>query len=329
MLRLPDRWVWDLWVARTDSEYHLFFLQAPRSLGDPDLRHRNASVGHAVSTDLSSWTILPDALLRGPAGAWDDLATWTGSVIAHGDTWYMLYTGISSVDGGLVQRIGLATSSDLVTWTKHPSNPVMVADTCWYEGPDPGASRECAWRDPWILHDPAGHGFHALITARVSGGRSDERGVIGHARSPDLISWTVMPPLSAPGEFAQLEVPQVETVDGGFVLVFSARAEDFSEQRRRRQGALTATFVCPAPSLLGPFDPAAAREVTAPSLYSGRLTQRHDGSWVMLGFLDSDPDGGFVGEITDPIPLGRLGDAEFGSTTSLPEVVGEVHRGGP
>jgi hypothetical protein len=49
----------------------------------------------------------------------------------------------------------------------------------------------------------------------------------------------------------------------------------------------------------------------------------------MLGFLDSDPDGGFVGEITDPIPLGRLGDAEFGSTTSLPEVVGEVHRGGP
>src|SRR3954469_25458614 len=114
MLRLPDRWGWDLWVARTDSEYHLFFLQAPRALGDPDLRHRNASVGHAVSTDLSSWTILPDVLVRGSAGAWDDLATWTGSVISDGDTWYMLYTGISSVEGGMVQRIGLATSSNLV-----------------------------------------------------------------------------------------------------------------------------------------------------------------------------------------------------------------------
>ena len=56
-----DRWVWDLWIARTSSEYHMFFLQAPRALGDPDLRHRNASIGHASSVDLATWTILPDA----------------------------------------------------------------------------------------------------------------------------------------------------------------------------------------------------------------------------------------------------------------------------
>ena len=49
----------------------------------------------------------------------------------------MFYTGTSSAEGGLVQRIGLATSSDLITWTKHPDNPVMVADSRWYEGLDP------------------------------------------------------------------------------------------------------------------------------------------------------------------------------------------------
>ena len=33
MLRLDDLWVWDSWVADDGDLYHLFFLQAPRSLG--------------------------------------------------------------------------------------------------------------------------------------------------------------------------------------------------------------------------------------------------------------------------------------------------------
>ena len=314
MLRLQDRWVWDLWVARTESDYHMFYLQAPRVLGDPDLRHRHASIGHAVSSDLSSWTVLPDAITPGPAQAWDDLATWTGSVIEHDGSWHMLYTGVSSADRGLVQRIGLATSSDLVTWSKHRDNPVMVADTRWYESLDPTAWREQAWRDPWVLRDPRGHGFHALITARTSAGRVDERGVIGHAASDDLMSWTVLPPLSEPGEFGHLEVPQVEVVDGAAVLVFSVGAADVSEKRRRRRDVATATYVCPTGSLLGPFDPAVAQAVAVPSLYSGRLVQQHDGSWVMLGFVDSNGIGGFVGEIGDPMPLRRLGVAALGWT---------------
>jgi beta-fructofuranosidase len=313
MLRLRDRWVWDLWTARTPSEYHLFFLQAPKSLGDPELRHRNATIGHAVSSDLSAWTVLPDALGPGPSGAWDDVATWTGSVIEHDGSWYMFYTGVSAPDGGFVQCIGLATSADLITWTKHPRNPVIVADPRWYEGVDSNPKRELGWRDPWVVRDPDGGGFHALITARAPSGPADERGVIGHATSEDLVSWTVTGPASEPGEFAQIEVPQVEVVDGSPVLVFSARAEDCSERRTRSRSAVTATYLSVVPSLLGPFDPAASEPITTPSLYSGRLVQRHDGAWVMLGFVDVDVDvdanGGFVGEITDPVPLGDLGVA--------------------
>ena len=65
MLRLDDHWVWDSWVADDGRTYHLFFLQAPRSLGDPDLRHVHATVGHATSTDLVSWRYLGQCL--GPA----------------------------------------------------------------------------------------------------------------------------------------------------------------------------------------------------------------------------------------------------------------------
>ena len=80
MLRLDDSWVWDFWTADDGEQYHLFFLHAPKSLNDPDARHYHASIGHAVSTDLTTWTRLDDALAHGEPGDFDEQATWTGSV---------------------------------------------------------------------------------------------------------------------------------------------------------------------------------------------------------------------------------------------------------
>ena len=82
--------------------------------------------------------------------------------------------------------------------------------------------RDEHWRDPWVFKDPDGHGWHMLLTAQAATGPDDDRGVIGHARSDDLITWDVQPPLSDPGTGSdQLEVPQVEVVDGRPVLIFS------------------------------------------------------------------------------------------------------------
>ena len=73
-LRLPDHWLWDFWFARDGDDVHLFFLHAPRSAGDPDLRHRSARIGHAVSRDLRDWQLLPMALGPGAPAAFDDQA---------------------------------------------------------------------------------------------------------------------------------------------------------------------------------------------------------------------------------------------------------------
>ena len=70
MLHLEDHWVWDFWVVDHGLDHHVFFLKAPRALGNPDLRHRNARIGHAVSTDLQRWELLPDALGPGERGSW-------------------------------------------------------------------------------------------------------------------------------------------------------------------------------------------------------------------------------------------------------------------
>ena len=298
-LRLADKWVWDSWLADTGSEFHLFFLQAPRSLGDQMERHWHATVGHAVSTDLREWEVLPDVLGPGAAGSWESMAIWTGSVIEHEGTWHWLYTGGRAVPGGVDQRIGLATSTDLSTWVRHPRNPLIELDPRWYE-----RLAHDAWRDPWIVRDPDGDGFHALITARANHGPEDARGVIGHAWSPDLVSWEVRPPLSEPGDFGHLEVPQVEIVAGTPVLTFSVAFDRFPLARRaRRPDEETGTYLAIGQSLLGPWDIAGARRLPVPDLYAARLIRDRAGEWQLLGFRDGSSRGAFVGEIIDPVPF--------------------------
>jgi len=308
MLRLPDSWVWDFWFADDGEQHHLFFLYASRALHDPDARHYRASIGHAVSDDLVHWTRVDDALVRSDAGAFDDLATWTGSVVQHPDgTWFLFYTGATLEGGKNVQRIGYATSHDLLTWTKATENPVLAADPRWYETLADGQWHDEAFRDPWVLADPAGDGWHMLITARGRAGDAFERGLVGHAWSPDLREWELRAPLSAPGHgFGQLEVTQVEEVDGKPVLIFSCLAADMPERRRAETGG--GVWAVPAESLLGPFDVANAYPLTGREHYSGKLVRDRSGAWRFMAFDHDGPDGAFAGTICDPLPVAWEGE---------------------
>jgi beta-fructofuranosidase len=317
-LRLGDRWLWDFWFAVDGDDVHVFYLQAPRALGDPELRHRNATVGHAVSRDLRSWRVLPDALGPAPPGAFDDLATWTGSVVRAGEVWHMLHSGISRAEDGAVQRIGLATSPDLVTWTRHGA--VLEADPRWYatlaDAGDDGARGEQHWRDPWVFRDAERGGWSMLLTARARHGPADARGVIGQAWSPDLRSWTAGPPVSEPGEFHQLEVPQLLWLGGRWHVLFCVGPGDHGAARRARRGGAAAEWgthhlVGDAP--LGPFalstDDFLLGEPHGRH-YAGRAIE-HRGAWYVLAWLLHDERGAFVGELSDPMPLHAEADGSL------------------
>ncbi|MBN1259580.1 MAG: glycosyl hydrolase family 32, partial [Anaerolineae bacterium] len=255
-LHLPDQWLWDFWFAQDGPDYHLFYLQASRSLGKEELRHWHTSIGHAVSRDLKNWTVLPDALHPSPTGyaAFDDFTTWTGSIIQHEGLWYLFYTGTSHAEKGLVQRIGLATSQDLINWEKHPHNPILCADPRWYEVLDQNIWPDQAWRDPYVFRHPQSDEFHMFITARCKSGSPDGRGVIGHGRSQDLVHWEILPPLTTPGDFAYLEVPQWVSLAGKHYLLFCVTDSVFS-QKQVQQGIepLTGTYYMHADNPLGPF----------------------------------------------------------------------------
>lgn len=311
MLSLPDSWVWDFWFADDGAQHHLFFLYASRALKDPEARHYRASIGHAVSDDLVHWRRVEDALVRSDAPAFDDLATWTGSIVRSTDgLWRMFYTGATLAPDGVknIQSVGLATSPDLFSWSKSSSNPILTADPRWYETLSPEWHDE-AFRDPWVFRGAAGDGWHMLITARGRTGDPFARGIVGHATSADLEHWIAREPLTAPvaDGFGQLEVMQTEVVDGRPVLLFSCLAEHASTSRRTGSGGI---WAAPAQSLTGPFDIAGAYPLTDDSLYSGRLVQDRNGRWVMLAFRLAGAGTPFVAEITDPLPVawdaGRL-----------------------
>lgn len=301
-LTLPDAWVWDFWTAYDEEQalHHVFFLHAPTSLGDPEQRHRNARIGHAVSADLRTWRRRPDPL-PDVARGFDDLAAWTGCTVRADDRWWLFQTGLSAEDGGLVQRIGAATSRDLTTWQR--TDLRVTADPRHYQQ-SCAAWPEEAWRDPWVVPDADGT-WHMYVTARAASG-DPGCGVVGHAVSDDLRTWEVRPPLSRPtGVFEWLEVLQLVQVEGRWALLFSCLGEQMHGAAPGAGGVWSVPVAGPG----APVDVAAARRLTDESLYVGKVVH-HDGSPYFLAFRNRDRSGRFVGGLTDPSDIRWRQDGE-------------------
>jgi hypothetical protein len=105
-----------------------------------------------VSEDLRSWVRVGDVVAASEPPAFDDLATWTGSVVRDRDgRWWLFNTGVTLVDAKIRQTIGAATSIDLMVWHKEAASPLVTADGRWYERLGGGDRHVEAW-----CHDRAG-----------------------------------------------------------------------------------------------------------------------------------------------------------------------------
>ena len=319
VLALPDHWIWDSWYAHDGARWHAWFLKAPKSLEDPDLRHWHVSHGHAVSDDLRHWDHRGTSLAPATRPAWDDYTVWTGSVVPDDDgTWHLFYTGTSHAEDGLQQRIGHAISHDLHRWERvgdglcldlvGPQAPLYEADHARAVWPDR------AMRDPWVMRDPDGPGWLLVFTARAAGvAEPNAGGCIGLATSPDLFAWTLQPPVFT-GGFGQLEVPQLFAHEGRWYCLFCTAAEHFSAARAEATpgGPVTGSHYLMGEAPRGPW-----RIAPGPFLdgalpcrrYAARIVRTAEGL-RLLGFADR-PDGAFVGHVMDPDavevqPDGRL-----------------------
>lgn len=277
-LRLPGQWVWDSWFVFDGEWHHAFYLQASRALGDPDRRHRNVTVGHAISQDLKNWTVIQDALAPSDSPAPDSWTTWTGSVVKNDDgLWWMFYTGTSREDAGERQTVCAATSSDLITWNKVPNTLVAAADSRWYKTLSAGFDNE-PFRDPWVFKMPGEDNWTMLTTAGSNSALTRrEEGIMGIAKSANLTDWIVQAPLGEPGQgFGETEVFQFEIVDGVPIILFCC-SEGWLSDARRAAGDTSGVYSMAVVEDLSDVDFNRAVMFPDTTLYASRLVQDANG----------------------------------------------------
>ncbi len=219
------------WIEDASGAYHLFFQNEDRGVG--------SDIMHYTTTDLQNLTYVGVALQKNPGG-WDSQALWAPHIVQNGKTYFMFYTGTSGTGPDAKQRLGLATSTDLTTWTRFPLNRChqTSGDGCIYDcaeawttwGGPPGAhNQQC--RDPFVLWDAA-HGRWVLFaTAKSTNGF----GVVTVAYSADLVHWLGAGYIDATRLLTggsggqptggQAENPYVLSHAGTFYLLFSDWAD--------------------------------------------------------------------------------------------------------
>ena len=199
----------DIDVISHEGKIHLFYLTLPNH----DL------VSHAVSEDGLSWKPCKHAIATGEPGDCDDDAIWTMHTVKKpdGSGFRMFYTGISRAEFGQVQRVAVADSPDLMEWTKHPGNPVLESRNPHYNE-DLQRVGFISFRDPFVFIEDGV--WHMFVVGRQKGGHRFFSGCVVHATSPDGIEWTSQPPLFAPQQYEDMEVPSLIKIGATYYLTF-------------------------------------------------------------------------------------------------------------
>lgn len=120
----------------------------------------------------------------GPPGAWDSIVMHEHHLTRIDDQYVLFYTGFD----GEHDRAGVATSQDLVHWTRHPHNPVLGPRTSgiwWDSGHVRGRSLTKIGDTYYALYEGAAPSRNMHVPRWWD--------TIGLARSNDLIDWEYHP----------------------------------------------------------------------------------------------------------------------------------------
>ena len=208
-------WVGDAMPFYENGRYFVMYLH--------DARDGGATFHPFAMTSTTDFRTYTDHGIVVPCGednSQED-ALGTGSTIKVGDTYYTYYTGHN---GNLspAEKIYLATSKDLRTWTKQTDFVL--------EAPLNDVDRN-EFRDPFILKE--GDVYKMLITSRAYvAAVNDWQAVILQYSSSDMLNWTLEEPFYYNGERI-LECPDVFTMGNYQYLVYSNWDWAGSDRRTR------------------------------------------------------------------------------------------------
>lgn len=176
--------------------------------------------GHATATNPAGpWTRDPANPVLAPT-----LATWdasgaevsAGQPIKVGSTYYLFYEADAGNARG--RSLGIATSTDLSTWTKDPRNPIFIG----------GRFCPCAWKDGDWFYMAVPHYVGTVLTAELELWRCrtvtfypEDREYLGVIHSVGRTGWDQMN-TDTPSVLSDTVNRDTRTVTGGDLWMYYA-----------------------------------------------------------------------------------------------------------
>ena len=158
--------------------YHVFYQWNPNGDQWGDIHW-----GHARSRDLVAWEHLPVALE--PDAASGEEHCFSGCLaLRAAQPPIILYTAIGPqmTSGESAQQLAALGDDDLISWQKHPRNPILTAQIH-------GELDVLEWRDPFIFTD-SGRTFLLLGGKLTPKDGGDPVILLYEAQDPTLEQWT-------------------------------------------------------------------------------------------------------------------------------------------
>ena len=164
-------------VLKDGSIYHMYYMYLNAN--------NKGLIGHATSSDGKSWVkdSTNNPILSPSVSGWDSDSIGASIVWKEGSTWHMLYRG---VEANGKYRVGYATSSDGINWTRWNGNNCSdtTGDGCVLNTGDTGTWDE-GDIEPGFGVIKVGSTYY-LTYSNI--GTSERK--VGIATSTDLINWT-------------------------------------------------------------------------------------------------------------------------------------------
>lgn len=301
--RPPAQWMNDPnGLIQHRGWYHVFYQHNP--YGDA---WGNMHWGHARSRDLVRWEHLPIALWPSKERGEDHV--FSGSAIVNGQGEPMIfYTSIGRGRGADVhaEQWGALGTDDLVSWRKHPGNPLLTEDLH-------GDRKIYDWRDPFLFR--LGRRTFMVCGGNLNHGQGGQAIVaLYEARNSELDRWQYRGVLFThpDPEVKNIECPLFFPLGDTWVLVVSPhrRVEWFTGNFDPEDGRFTAR----RRGLMDYGD-----QYYAPNCFPDETGRR-----VLFGWIRGFPEGrGWNGCLTLP----RLLSTRGGVLTQRPAPEVESLRG--